>query len=557
MDFFYDSQIRRFIIQFAKMFSMVYVTRGKDSNGNDILIRIPVQYGNSSRMVASIQANNSASSLPSAPLLTYYISGLEYDQRRTQEPFFIDKMQVRQRKYNSDTASYETTQGQAFTIERPMPVPYTLRMTVDLWTTNENQKLQFIEQLGTLFNPSWEIQSTENYVDWTSLSVVYQDGLNYSSRSVSSGTNNTIDILSWKFYIPIWLSQPIKLKKMGVVNKIIASIHKGSALDDIQDDDLLLGTRQKITPYGYKLMLLSGAENNGVVPGTLQVYPNNTAMNPPNSSLDLPEPEDTRIMWGAFLNMYGAVRPGISQIWLQNPYMETEIVGTIVQDPLDDRILMYSIDPDTLPTNTLDNVDSVINPLLSGPDNGLVAATQNQRYLIVENIGTQQSRITIPGSELGGTTPQNDLKFVVSETTNNGSIVSISDFQGTGIPNSSGVYIISIPGNPAMARIQFIKNATSINYVDSMSYSILSGGSGFIAGSANDAWGNLVANANDIIQYDGTEWFVSFDSKTALQLGSTEYVTNSKTGVQYRWASGSWMKSYEGWYREGDYSIVI
>jgi hypothetical protein len=453
--FFYDNQIRRFLLQFAKIFSNWYVTKGKDPNGKDILVRVPIMYGDSSRQAATIIAKNSASNLPSAPLITYYITGLEYDQRRTQEPTFVDKMNVRQRTYNPETQNYETTQGQAFTVERLMPVPYTLRLQVDFWTTNYNQKLELIEQLGTLFNPSLEIQSTDNFIDWTSLSVVYQDGLTFSSRSIPQGTGNPIDVMSWKFYIPIWISTSTKMKKLGVVNKIIASIFKGTALQDIQDDDLLLGTRQKISPYGYKLLLL----NN-----TLQLLPADEAFDPRNTNLDLPEPPNTDLYWPSLLNVYGAYKPGISQIWLQNPFMENEIVGTIVVDPLDARVLIYNIDPDTLPQNTLDPVNSVINPQLTGPNAGLPGPIIGQRYLLVEDIG----------------------------------------FEGV----------------------------TTV------------------------AWGNLIASANDIVEYNGTEWVVSFDASESTEL---EYVTNLTTNVQYRYVDeeGVWMKSYEGWYGEGDYSIVI
>jgi hypothetical protein len=455
--FFYDNQVRRFLIQFAKIFSNWEVTKGKDPAGNEILVRVPIMYGDSSRQASTIIANNSASNLPSAPLITYYISGLEYDQRRTQDPTFIDKIQVRQRAYNNDTQQYEQVQGQAFTVERLMPVPYTLRITVDLWTTNYQQKLELVEQLGTLFNPSLEIQSTDNFIDWTSLSVVYQDGLTFSSRVIPQGTGNPIDVLSWKFYMPIWLSNAAKLKKMGVIEKVIASIFKGQALQDIQDDDLLLGTRQKITPYGYKLLLIGNR---------LQLLPADEAFYPNNESLEYPPPPDTSLYWSSLLNVYGTLRPGISQIWLQNPFMTTDIVGTIVPDPLDDRLLIYDIDTDTLPQNTLDPVDSVINPTVTGPNAGLPGPINGRRYLIVEDIGS--------------------------------------------------------PGNTTIA------------------------------------WGSLVANANDIIEYDSTsgDWFVSFDSQSAT---AVEYVTNLTTALQYRfdYINNVWMKSYEGWYGQGDYSIVI
>ena len=455
--YFSDNQIRRFLIQFAKIFSSWQVTKGKDPAGHPILVRVPVMYGDSSRQAATIIANNSANNLPSAPLITYYITGLEYDQRRTQDPTFVDRINVRQRTYNSETLAYEQTQGQAFTVERLMPVPYTLRITVDMWTTNYNQKLELIEQLGTLFNPSLEIQSTDNFIDWTSLSVVYQDGLTFSSRSIPQGSGNPIDVLSWKFYIPIWISTASKLKKLGVVEKIIASIFKGNALSDIQDDDLLLGTRQKITPYGYKLLLIGNS---------LQLLPANQDFYPSNIDLDLPPNPNTSLYWSSLLNVYGTIRPGISQIWLQNPYMDTEIIGTIVPDPVDDRLLIYNIDTDTLPQNTLNPVDSVINPLLTGPNSGLPGAINGRRYLIVENIGHA--------------------------------------------------------------------NNTTV------------------------AWGNLIANANDIIQYSSSTnlWTVSFDSSAAT---AVQYVTNLTTNVQYRYNvdDNVWMKSFEGWYDQGDYSIVI
>jgi len=455
--FFYDNQIRRFLIQFAKIFSNWYVTKGKDPNGHDILVRVPIMYGDQSRQAATVIANNSASNLPSAPIITYYITGLEYDQKRTQDPTFIDKINVRQRTFNQETQQYENTQGQAFTVERLMPVPYTLRVTVDFWTTNYNQKLELIEQLGTLFNPAMEIQSTDNFIDWTSLSVVFQDGLTFTSRSIPVGTQNPIDIMTWKFYMPIWISTASKLKKMGVIEKIIASIFKGTALQDIQNDDLLLGTRQKITPYGYKLLLLGN---------TLQLLPANEAFNPPNAAVAIPSPPDTSLYWSSLLNVYGKVKPGISQIWLQNPYMDTDIVGTIVPDPIDDRLLIYNIDTDTLPQNTLDPVESIINPLVTGPNAGLPGPINGRRYLIVEAIGS--------------------------------------------------------PGDTTIA------------------------------------WGDLVARANDIIQFDSStmQWSVAFD---AIAATSVEYVTNLTTSVQYRYdpAQAAWMKSYEGWYDQGDYSIVI
>ena len=82
-------------------------------------------------------------------------------------------------------------------------------------------------------------------------------------------------------------------------------------------------------------------------------------------------------------------------------------------------------------------------------------------------------------------------------------------------------------------------------------------------GSANNsapaiAWGTLVANANDIIEWDGSKWSVLFDSTTSLTL---TYITNTFTGIQYKWSSvdgiWQWSKSYEGIYDPGAWRIVL
>ena len=258
--------------------------------------------------------------------------------------------------------------------------------------------------------------------------------------------------------MPIWLSTPAKVKKLGVIHKIIASIFKGNAISDMQDDHLLLGTRQKITPYGYKLLLIGN---------TLQILPANQTFYPDNSNIDLPANPNTALYWTSVLNVYGTVRPGISQIWLQNPYMDTDIVGTINYNADDDRLLIFNIDKDTLPLNTLKSVDSIINPQLKAPGFGLPDVAARQRYLIVEPIGS--------------------------------------------------------------SKTSTIDNST---------------------------WGNVIANANDIIEYNSTTgiWEVSFDSNATTIV---EYVTNLTSGVQYRYANKTWMKSFEGWYEQGDYNIVI
>jgi hypothetical protein len=390
--FFYDEQIRRFLLQFTRICSNFQVEYGREEGSEAAaLIRVPVRYGDASRNAQTIIQENSRNSMPSSPLMTFYVSTLDYDRPRMQEPYHVNKIAVRQRTYDEVTDSYETTQGNAFTIERLMPVPYKLGITLDMWTSNTNQKMQLLEQMLTLFNPSLEIQSTDNFIDWTSLSVVELDSVTWTSRTIPVGTENPIDVATLKFSLPIWISSPAKVKKLGVVERVIASVYdaKGDLSNAVTNNDLLLGTRQIITPYNYAVVVV---ENQGQIQvqclqqQSVAAQPSNEDVTPtvvdPNSNL----------LWPTVAGVYGALRPGISQLRLMQDD-ESEVVGTITVNPNDERFLIFDIDIDTQPQNTITPpVDKIIDPLLSAPGYGLPAAVEGQRYLLTDATGAAGNR---------------------------------------------------------------------------------------------------------------------------------------------------------------------
>ena len=459
--FFYDEQIRRFLLQFARIFNNFQVEYGRNEEGtNHTLIRVPVKYGDWSRQAQTVVQNNSAGFMPSVPQMTFYISGLDYDRPRMQEPYHVSKIAVRQRTYDTATDSYEVTQGNAFTIERLMPVPYKLTIKLDIWTSNTNQKFQLLEQMLTLFNPALEIQSTDNYIDWTSLSVVELESSTWSSRTIPVGTENPIDVSTLTFTLPIWISAPAKVKKLGVVERIVASVFdaNGDASNAILDNDLLLGTRQIFTPFDYQVLLIGNK---------LQALRPAQVVDQPNTSLTPADSPPSNLLWSAVIGDFGAIRPGISYIKLEQDD-GTDVVGTIAFDPTDDRFLLFNIDVDTIPANTLDPVDAVIDPLRSGPNDGLDSALLGQRYLLTEATGSEDGYAEA--------------------------------WAGVG-------------GQP------------------------------------------LIARANDIIEFDSSRWVVSFDSDNSPD--NVQYVTNITTSIQYEWTGSTWIKSYQGLYPGGAWSLVL
>jgi hypothetical protein len=75
-----------------------------------------------------------------------------------------------------------------------------------------------------------------------------------------------------------------------------------------------------------------------------------------------------------------------------------------------------------------------------------------------------------------------------------------------------------------------------------------------------DAWKNtdntdFVARANDIIEWQDDHWAVIF---AANQESDTMiWQTNIYTGVQYLWNGVSWVKSFEGEYKAGQWRVEL
>jgi hypothetical protein len=69
----------------------------------------------------------------------------------------------------------------------------------------------------------------------------------------------------------------------------------------------------------------------------------------------------------------------------------------------------------------------------------------------------------------------------------------------------------------------------------------------------NIQWGITNAKANDIIEYNGSSWIVSFNS----EVNSSATVLNIATNLIYEWRSNQWISASEGTYRNGWWRLYL
>ena len=389
---FYDGQIRRYTTQMMRILSNFPVKDGKGKTKE-----VPVMYGDLTRQVANIIRENSENKLPSAPRISVYITGLELDRDRLSDATYTRKTNIRERAYNDDTGEYENYQGKNYTVERLMPTPYMMRLNADIWASNTDQKLQLLEQILVLFNPSLEMQTTDNFIDWTSITVVNLENVTWSNRSVPVGVDSEIDIATLSFTIPIYISPPTKVKKMGAITNIITSmfdeargtIEDGVSAPELNAWDDYPRPGATVNEYGFKAQTELSGEMANVNYNTYGVYlDSGTAQ---LISKGVIGNVSWREIFEALPGTYGA---GISTIHLTNLDNDSTISGTFSLNPFDEGKLEIEFDTDTFPSDSIINgrtsIDYIIDPTRFNPSG---VKSSGVRLLILEDIGSDDAEV--------------------------------------------------------------------------------------------------------------------------------------------------------------------
>ena len=258
MEYWYSGQLRNYRLQFIRAFSNFSYSVGTNPDGTPILVRVPCRYGDPTRIAATIVKGNSENKLLTTPFITCWISGLTLAPNRRQGPQIVDTVLVNERAYNQDTNQYDNTPGNRYSVNRYMPVPYELSMSVDMWTNNESVKEQLVEQIMVLYNPAIEVQTSNNPIDWTVLTwIEMQDQITWSSRTIPIGTENPIDVLTMVFRFPIWITPPAQVNQQRIIENIVTTIVQGTkeTPDQVEWSDYEFIARRTYTPGQFSIGL--------------------------------------------------------------------------------------------------------------------------------------------------------------------------------------------------------------------------------------------------------------------------------------------------------------
>jgi hypothetical protein len=219
--YYYDKQIKKWILQFTNIFVGMQVQTGKGADGNTEMLHVPIHYASQDRVVSWINSRFTQNHSFSLPMLSTYMTGIELTPERRKGVGTVDRKVFLPKNgvFPSDLS----------VMRRVMPIPYDLTMEVYAYASNTDQAFQIAEQILMLFDPMIQIQKNDKQADWTKITQVELVGIG-NEETVPIGTEKRAIIWNYQFRLPIWLTPPVDVR-----NQVVESIIHRMTMGEIED----------------------------------------------------------------------------------------------------------------------------------------------------------------------------------------------------------------------------------------------------------------------------------------------------------------------------------
>ena len=145
LDKFYHSTIRKSIIAFGNMFNNITIDRKNSSGAVVQSLRIPLAYAPRQKFLARIAQQpvvEETSQQIILPRMSFEMIGIMYDPQRR-----ISLVQ-QNRALNTSTTSLNAQYA---------PTPYNMNLSLYIYSKNQDDALQIVEQILPYFNPDYNL----------------------------------------------------------------------------------------------------------------------------------------------------------------------------------------------------------------------------------------------------------------------------------------------------------------------------------------------------------------------------------------------------------------
>ena len=233
---FYHGTVRKAITAFGSLFTDIYIDRINEKTGKaDQTIKIPLLYSPRQQSIATIEATPESYEQEFQsilPRMGFEIVGLQYDPSR----------QISQTQYTMAQRDSKT-QSSLYA-----PAPYIISITLSIYTRNQDDGWQIVEQIIPLFNPDYNVN--KNSMPDLGLEEdipIILNSVNFND--MYDGTYAERRMIIWD------LSFSLKLNFFGPVRK--TSVIKRTKIDVVDQD-----SRADIAHYKAEIVPFSAEKDD-------------------------------------------------------------------------------------------------------------------------------------------------------------------------------------------------------------------------------------------------------------------------------------------------------
>lgn len=235
--FWYNSQLRKYIVQMASVFAGIKIRVGWNDDKEPRLAPVPIKNASKDRVVAAIKGENTQNVPIRLPMMSIQLMNIEMAPEM--------RHGVAQQRRDTFMSTGGKFPDDIRVVDQRMPVPYKGMFEVSIWTSNQDQHYQIIEQILTLFDPTLQIQRSDEPFDWTKLSYVELTSINFEENT-PAGTERREIQTSLQFSTNIYLEVPTV-----VHDKFVKEIH------------VRIGTIGTDTNYDNSYQIISDLDSQG------------------------------------------------------------------------------------------------------------------------------------------------------------------------------------------------------------------------------------------------------------------------------------------------------
>jgi hypothetical protein len=207
---FYWGTVRKSIVAFGNMFNNIVIDRRNSANNLVESIKVPLAYAPKQKLLARIEQQpdtDTKNFMVVLPRMSFEMVGIEYDPSRKISPI------QQNRAVNSTSSSLN---------QQYAPTPYNINMRLYIYSKNQDDGLQVLEQILPYFNPDYNLTlkaipalDIKNDLPILLETIDYED--NYEGdfalrRSIIWSLNF---VMKLNFYGPI--------NRQGIIRKVIAT----------------------------------------------------------------------------------------------------------------------------------------------------------------------------------------------------------------------------------------------------------------------------------------------------------------------------------------------